>query len=201
MIAGAADGLDDIGVADGLELAAEGADTGGNDVAFWREGVSKDGVENNITCGDIAWMLNEVFQEQALVVGESRLIAICMDGVPSDVEHYLGCCASGLGAFPMVDAERTTACVLFANISQLRQGLVKPAKRIASALLNQYVVFCHLHCRAASCRSPQRLPCNQSSGRSFTTGRWPRRFRVCGNRTTAPICLSIFALILFLSEV
>ena len=32
-IAGAAEDLDDIGVADGLELAAEGADTGGNDVA------------------------------------------------------------------------------------------------------------------------------------------------------------------------
>ena len=31
-IAGAADGHDDIGVADGLELAAEGADTGGNGV-------------------------------------------------------------------------------------------------------------------------------------------------------------------------
>lgn len=31
-IAGAADGHDDIGVTDGLELAAEGA----NDVAFWR---------------------------------------------------------------------------------------------------------------------------------------------------------------------
>ena len=31
-IAIAAEGLDDIGVADGLELAAEGA----NDVAFWR---------------------------------------------------------------------------------------------------------------------------------------------------------------------
>ncbi len=32
-ITGAADGHDDIGVTDGLELAAEGADTGGNDVA------------------------------------------------------------------------------------------------------------------------------------------------------------------------
>ena len=32
-IAGAADSLDDIGVADGLELAAEGADAGGNYVA------------------------------------------------------------------------------------------------------------------------------------------------------------------------
>ena len=32
-IAIAAEGLDDIDVADGLELAAEGADTGGNDVA------------------------------------------------------------------------------------------------------------------------------------------------------------------------
>ena len=31
-IAGAADGHDDIGVTDGLELAAEGADAGGNDV-------------------------------------------------------------------------------------------------------------------------------------------------------------------------
>ena len=31
-IAGAAEGLGDIGVADGLELAAEGADTGENDV-------------------------------------------------------------------------------------------------------------------------------------------------------------------------
>ena len=32
-IAIAAEGLDDIDVADGLELAAEGADAGGNDVA------------------------------------------------------------------------------------------------------------------------------------------------------------------------
>ena len=32
-IANAADGLDDIGVADGFEFAAEGADAGGNDVA------------------------------------------------------------------------------------------------------------------------------------------------------------------------
>ena len=32
-IAGAAGGLDDIGVADGHELAAEGADAGGDDVA------------------------------------------------------------------------------------------------------------------------------------------------------------------------
>ena len=31
-VAGAADGHDDIGVTDGLELAAEGADAGGNDV-------------------------------------------------------------------------------------------------------------------------------------------------------------------------
>ena len=35
-VAGAAEGLDDIGVADGPELAAEGADTWGNDVAFRR---------------------------------------------------------------------------------------------------------------------------------------------------------------------
>ena len=41
-IASAADGLDDIGVADGLELAAEGADAGRNDVAFWRVGVPED---------------------------------------------------------------------------------------------------------------------------------------------------------------
>ena len=32
-IAGAADGFDDVGVADGLELAAEGADAGRNGVA------------------------------------------------------------------------------------------------------------------------------------------------------------------------
>jgi len=76
VIAIAADGRDDIGVADGLEFTAEGADTGGNDVAYWREGVSEDGGENDITCGDIAWMLNEVFQEPALVVGESRRIAV-----------------------------------------------------------------------------------------------------------------------------
>ena len=33
-IAKAADGFDDMGVADGLEFAAEGADAGGNDVAI-----------------------------------------------------------------------------------------------------------------------------------------------------------------------
>ena len=41
-IAGAADVLDDIVVADGFELAAEGADAGGNDVAFWRAGIPED---------------------------------------------------------------------------------------------------------------------------------------------------------------
>ena len=42
MIAGAADGFDDIGVADGLEFAAESADAGRNGVASRRVSVSED---------------------------------------------------------------------------------------------------------------------------------------------------------------
>ena len=71
-IAGAADGCDDVGVADGLEFAAKGADAGRNDVASRPEGVPEDCGGDGIACDDIAWMLNEVFQKQALVVGERR---------------------------------------------------------------------------------------------------------------------------------
>jgi len=58
-------------VADGLELAAEGADAGGNGVATRWEGVPEDCGGDGITWEGIAWVIDKVFQEQALVVVES----------------------------------------------------------------------------------------------------------------------------------
>ena len=72
MIAGAADGFDDIGVADGLEFAAEGADAGRNGVASRRVSVSEDCCGDDIAREGTVWVLNKVFQEQAFVVVESR---------------------------------------------------------------------------------------------------------------------------------
>ena len=86
-IANAADGLDDVGVADGLEFAAEGADAGGNGVASGPQGVPENRSGNDIAWEDVVRMLDEVFQEQALVVVESRRFATSMDGMPFDVEH------------------------------------------------------------------------------------------------------------------
>ena len=71
-IAGAADGFDDIGVADGLELAAEGADAGGNGVASRWVSVPEDCCGDDIAREGTVWVLNKVFQEQAFVVVESR---------------------------------------------------------------------------------------------------------------------------------
>ena len=86
-IAGAADGLDDIGVADGFEFAAKGADAGRNGVASRQIGVPENCGGNDIAWEDIVWMLDEVFKEQAFVVVESRRFATCMDGMPFDVKH------------------------------------------------------------------------------------------------------------------
>ena len=71
-IAGAADGLDDIGVADGLEFAAESADAGRNGVASRRVNVPEDCCGDDIAREGTVWVLNKVFQEQAFVVVESR---------------------------------------------------------------------------------------------------------------------------------
>ena len=72
VIAGAADGFDDIGVADGFELAAESADAGRNGVASRRVSVSEDCCGDDIAREGTVWVLNKVFQEQAFVVVESR---------------------------------------------------------------------------------------------------------------------------------
>ena len=72
VIAGAADGLDDIGVADGLEFAAESADAGRNGVASRWVSVPEDCCGDDIAREGTVWVLNKVFQEQAFVVVESR---------------------------------------------------------------------------------------------------------------------------------
>ena len=72
MIAGAADGCDDVGVADGLEFAAKGADAGRNGVASRRVSVPEDCCGDDIAREGTVWALNKVFQEQAFVVVESR---------------------------------------------------------------------------------------------------------------------------------
>ena len=77
--------------------------------------------------------------------------------MPFDVEHYLGYFAMGLCALSAVGVEGAAACVLFTDISQLQQNLVKFAKRIAPALMDLYAGFCCFHFRADPCLSHQRL--------------------------------------------
>lgn len=71
-IANAADGFDDFGVADGLEFAAEGADTRRNDVATGRGSIPEDCGGDDIAWECAAWVLNKVFKELALMVVERR---------------------------------------------------------------------------------------------------------------------------------
>ena len=80
-----------------------------------------------------------------------------MDGMLLDVEPYLGYFAMGLCALSPVDVEGAALIVIFADISQLQQGYLKPAKRIAPTLMDQYAGFNFLHICAAPCLSHQRL--------------------------------------------